>query len=171
VPGWYATYWVKMVNDIEVLDSPDTNFWMKTAYTIPDTPHADMKLGQANVPMVPINKLNPRSFITNLKAGATIKTGAPVLLRGIAFGGDTGVKQVDFSADGGKNWRAAQLGKDEGKYSFRQWQARFTPGARGDTTLMVRCTNSSGEAQPAEPNWNPAGFMRNVIESTPVTVA
>jgi DMSO/TMAO reductase YedYZ molybdopterin-dependent catalytic subunit len=171
VPGWYATYWVKMVNDIEVLDSPDTNFWMKTAYTIPDTPHADMKPGQANVPMVPINKLNPRSFITNLKAGATIKTGAPVLLRGIAFGGDTGVKQVDFSADGGKNWRAAQLGKDEGKYSFRQWQARFTPGARGDIALMVRCTNSSGEAQPAEPNWNPAGFMRNVIESTPITVA
>ncbi len=56
VPGWFATYWIKMLNDIEVLDSPDTNFWMKTAYTIPDTPHADMKPGQANVPMVPINK-------------------------------------------------------------------------------------------------------------------
>ncbi len=55
VPGWFATYWIKMLNDIEVLDSPDTNFWMKTAYTIPDTPHADMKPGQANVPMVPIN--------------------------------------------------------------------------------------------------------------------
>ena len=23
VPGWYATYWVKMLNDIEVLDQPD----------------------------------------------------------------------------------------------------------------------------------------------------
>ena len=23
VPGWYATYWVKMLNDIEVLDTPD----------------------------------------------------------------------------------------------------------------------------------------------------
>ena len=171
VPGWYATYWVKMVNDIEVLDSPDTNFWTKTAYTIPDTPHADMKPGQANVPMVPINKLNPRSFITNLKAGSTVKASAPALLRGIAFGGDTGVKQVDFSADGGKTWRAAQLGKDEGKYSFRQWQAQFTPAAKGDATLMVRCTNASGEAQPAEPNWNPSGFMRNVIESTPIRVA
>ncbi len=30
VPGWYATYWMKMLNDIEVLDQPDTNFWMKT---------------------------------------------------------------------------------------------------------------------------------------------
>ena len=171
VPGWYATYWLKMLNDIEVLNGPDSNFWMKTAYTIPDTPHADMKPGQANVPMVPINRLNPRSFVTNIKAGSTVKVGSPISVRGIAFGGYTGVKQVDFSSDGGKNWIAAQLGKDEGKYSFRQWQARFTPAAKGDVTLMVRCTNSSGEAQPAEPNWNPSGFMRNVIEATPVAVA
>jgi hypothetical protein len=167
VPGWYATYWMKMVSDIEVLDGPDTNFWMKTAYTIPDTPHADMKPGQANVPMVPINKMVPRSSITN---GASFPAGRSVAVRGIALGGSDGVKQVDFSADGGKNWRAAQLGKDEGKYSFRQWQSEFTPAARGDATLMVRCTNTSGEAQPAEPNWNPAGFMRNVIESTAVSV-
>src|SRR6516164_4859243 len=171
VPGWYATYWVKMLNDIEVLDSPDTNYWMETAYTIPDTPHADMKPGQANVPMVPINKMVPRSFITDLKAGTTIKAGASIVVRGIAFGGNTGVKQVNFSADGGKTWSPAQLGKDEGKYSFRQWQTNFTPAAKGDLTLMVRCTNANGEAQPAEPNWNPAGFMRNVIEPTAVTVA
>ncbi|HEX3502430.1 MAG TPA: molybdopterin-dependent oxidoreductase [Xanthobacteraceae bacterium] len=171
VPGWYATYWVKMLNDIEVLDSPDTNYWTKTAYTIPDTPHADIKPGQTNVPMVPINKMVPRSFITNLSAGATLKAGVSAPVRGIAFGGDTGVKQVDFSADGGKTWQPAQLGKDEGKYGFRQWQTKFTPAAKGDLTLMVRCTNANGEAQPAVPNWNPAGFMRNVIESTAVTVA
>jgi DMSO/TMAO reductase YedYZ molybdopterin-dependent catalytic subunit len=35
VPGWYATYWVKMLNDIEVLDQPDTNYWTKVAYTFP----------------------------------------------------------------------------------------------------------------------------------------
>ena len=171
VPGWYATYWVKMLDDIEVLDSPDTNFWMKTAYTIPDTPHADMKPGQANVPMVPINKLNPRSFITNVKAGVTLKVGKPALIRGIAFGGASDVKSVDFSSDGGKSWHAAHLGKDEGKYSFRQWQTQFKPAAKGDYTLMVRCTNTEGEVQPDQPNWNPAGFMRNVIESTPVSAA
>jgi DMSO/TMAO reductase YedYZ molybdopterin-dependent catalytic subunit len=170
VPGWFATYWIKMLNDIEILDVPDTNFWMKTAYTIPDTPHADMKPGQANVPMVPINKLVARSFITNIKPGAKVKAGTAVAIRGIAFGGDTGVKQVDFSADGGKSWNAAQLGKDEGKYGFRQWHTRFTPAAKGDATLMVRCTNSNGDVQPAVPNWNPSGFMRNVIESTAVSV-
>jgi hypothetical protein len=118
--------------------------------------------------MVPINKLNPRSFITNIKAGATVAAGKPLVVRGIAFGGDAGVRRIDFSSDGGKTWQPAHLGRDEGKYSFRTWQTRFTP-AKGDSTLMARCTNTDGEAQPGEPNWNPAGFMRNVIESTPIS--
>jgi DMSO/TMAO reductase YedYZ molybdopterin-dependent catalytic subunit len=171
VPGWYATYWIKMLNDIEVVTEPGTNFWMKPAYMIPDTPRADMKPGQADVKMVPINAMVPRSFITNLKDGAAIRAGAPTLARGIAFGGDSGVKQVDFSSDGGKSWNAATLGKDEGKYSFRRWEARFTVPAKGDYTLMVRCTSDGGAMQPDQPNWNPSGFMRNRIEATPVTAA
>jgi hypothetical protein len=35
---------------------------------------------------------------------------------------------------------------------------------------MVRCTNDRDEVQPDQPNWNPSGFMRNVIEATPVSV-
>lgn len=31
VPGYFGTYWVKAVNDIEVLAEPDQNYWMKTA--------------------------------------------------------------------------------------------------------------------------------------------
>ena len=171
VPGWYATYWVKMLNDIEVLDRPDDNYWTKTAYTIPDTPHADMKPGESGVKMVPINRMVPRSFITNIKSGEIVQTAAPTLARGIAFGGDSGVARVDLSSDGGKTWQAAQLGKDEGKYSFRAWEARFTLPAKGNYTLMVRCTNSVGAAQPAQASWNPSGFMRNVIEATPIVAA
>jgi hypothetical protein len=36
---------------------------------------------------------------------------------------------------------------------------------------MIRCTNTASVAQPAEPNWNPGGFMRNVIEGVRLTVA
>jgi DMSO/TMAO reductase YedYZ molybdopterin-dependent catalytic subunit len=171
VPGWYSTYWIKMLNDIEVLDKPDDNFWMKTAYTIPDTPHADMKPGQTGVPMVPINRMVPRSFITNIEPGAKMTAGAVTPARGIAFGGDSGVAKVDFSADGGKTWQPAQLGKDEGKYSFRRWDTQFALAERGDHTLMVRCTNTDGTSQPDAANWNPSGFMRNVIETTPVMAA
>jgi DMSO/TMAO reductase YedYZ molybdopterin-dependent catalytic subunit len=171
VPGWYSTYWVKMLNDIEVLDEPDTNYWMKTAYTIPDTPHASIRPGQTGVKLVPISRMVPRSFITNIKPGDTLRAGAETLARGIAFGGDAGVSRVEFSSDGGKSWQETQLGTDEGKYSFRQWQIRLSPTAPGEHVLMVRCTSSSGEVQPDTPNWNPAGFMRNVIEQTAVTAA
>jgi len=171
VPGWYSTYWVKMLNDIEVLDQPDTNYWTKTAYTIPDTPHASIRPGQTGVKFVPINRMVPRSLITNIKSGDTLRAGAPTLARGIAFGGDSGVARVDFSSDGGKSWQEAQLGRDEGKYSFRQWQISFTPSAGDERVLMVRCTSSGGETQPDTPNWNPSGFMRNVIERTAVVVA
>jgi DMSO/TMAO reductase YedYZ molybdopterin-dependent catalytic subunit len=170
VPGWYSTYWVKMLNDIEVLDQPDSNYWMKTAYTIPDTPYASVTPGDTGFASVPISRMIPRSFITSIKPGDKLRLGAPASARGIAFGGDCGVARVDFSSDGGEHWQPAQLGKDEGKYSFRQWQTSFTPAAAGNQVLMARCTNSKGEAQPDPPNWNPAGFMRNVIEETPITV-
>ena len=37
--------------------------------------------------------------------------------------------------------------------------------------LLTRCTNSHGVAQPDTPNWNPAGFMRNVVESMDIIAA
>jgi hypothetical protein len=171
VPGWYATYWVKMVSDIEVLDQPDDNYWTKTAYTIPDTPHANVTPGQTGVKMIPINRMVPRSFITNVNAGATLAAAKPSLMRGIAFGGDSGVASVDVSTDAGKTWMPAQLGKDEGKYSFRQWQSQLTLPSAGKYSLAVRCKNTSGEAQPDTPNWNGSGFMRNVIETTTVVAS
>ena len=169
VPGWYSTYWVKMLSDIEVLDKPDDNYWMATAYTIPDTPYANVTPGQTGVKMVPINRMVPRSFITNIEAGASVPVGANTLARGIALGGDTGVAKVDFSSDGGKSWQPARLGTDYGKYSFRQWEANFTLAGKGGHSLMARCTNTANIVQPTAANWNTSGFMRNVIEDTSVT--
>ena len=166
VPGWYSTYWVKMLSDIEVLDHPDDQFWMKTAYRIPDTPNANVKPGETGFKTVPINRMNPRSFVTSLVSGQTVTAGGPVAVRGIAFGGDIGVGRVDVSTDAGASWQPATLGKDEGKYSFRRWDATLTLPEKGNHTLMVRCTNSAGVVQPTAMNWNANGFMQNGIEST-----
>jgi len=171
VPGWYSTYWVKMLNDIEVLDAPDENYWMKTAYRIPDTPHANVKRGEEGFKTVPINRMVPRSFFTNVTDEMTVKSGAVVPLRGIAFGGDCGVSQVELSVDGGLNWQKTALGRDEGTYSFRPWSTQITAPESGARTLQMRCTNTNGEVQPAEPNWNSGGFMRNPIESVRLAVA
>jgi DMSO/TMAO reductase YedYZ molybdopterin-dependent catalytic subunit len=171
VPGWYGDYWVKMLSNIEVLDAPDQNYFEKIAYRVPDTPHASVKPGETGVKTVPVSGLVPRSFFTNVTDTTTVKSGAAMPVRGIAFGGDCGVSQVELSVDGGQSWQKTALGRDEGAYSFRQWSMQITAPQSGTLTLLVRCTNTKGEVQPAEPNWNGGGFMRNVIERVQLTVA
>jgi DMSO/TMAO reductase YedYZ molybdopterin-dependent catalytic subunit len=168
VPGWYATYWVKMLDDIEVLDKPDDNFWMTRAYLIPDTPLADMVPGQQGVKLIPINRMVPRSFFTNVKDQAKFKVGETTTVRGIAFGGDTGVAKVLFSADAGGHWQEARLGSDHGKYSFRRWTVELRHSLAGPQTLMVKALNTAGASQPDGANWNGSGFMRNIVESVSV---
>jgi hypothetical protein len=63
------------------------------------------------------------------------------------------------------------LAGDLGRYSFREWTLRFTPRERGPMELRVRATAASGETQPDQATWNPAGYARNVIESIRVMVA
>jgi DMSO/TMAO reductase YedYZ molybdopterin-dependent catalytic subunit len=171
VPGWFSTYWVKMLNDIELLAAPDDNFWMATAYRIPDTPGANVKPGTTGFKTVPINRMVPRSFFTNVTDATTVKPGATVPVRGIAFGGDRGVASVDLSLDGGHTWQQTALGPDRGTYGFRQWNVKIAAPASGSLTMQVRCTNTANVVQPAEPNWNPGGYMRNVIESARIAVA
>jgi hypothetical protein len=108
-----------------------------------------------------------RSFITSVADGATVKAGQ-VTVRGIAFDGGTGIKSVAVSTDGGKTWADAKLGQDLGKYSFREWTLPVTLGA-GPHVLMARATSNGGKTQPMEPLWNPAGYLRNVVEKTNVT--
>ena len=171
VPGWYATYWVKMLTDIEVLGAADDNYWTSKAYLIPDPPGANITPDQKDVRMIPINRMVPRSFVTSLQDGAAVKRGQQLTLRGIAFGGDAAVAQVMVSLDQGRRWQTARLGEDHGKYSFRQWELPVRFGTAGPQTVMVKATNSSGLAQPSQPIWNPGGFMRNVIESISVQVS
>jgi DMSO/TMAO reductase YedYZ molybdopterin-dependent catalytic subunit len=169
VPGYYGTYWVKHLNEITVIDNVFDGFWMKSAYRIPDTPCHCVEPGTAPAATIPINRFNVRSFITNVSDGEKLKAGK-IRLRGIAFDGGQGIKEVAVSIDGGQSWIPAKLGKNLGKYSFRQWKLRVNLAA-GDHELKVRATNNSGETQPAEARWNPAGYMRNVVETVHVKAA
>ncbi len=61
----------------DVLDRPDDRFWTKTACRIPDTPNADVRPGETGFATVPISRMNPRSRVTNLRAGRTVPPDAP----------------------------------------------------------------------------------------------
>ena len=170
VPGYYGTYWVKHLNEITVIDNVFENFWMKTAYRIPDNDCGCIEPGTAPKATIPINRFTVRSFITNVADGAKVKAGRDTLLKGIAFDGGKGIKEVALSIDGGKTWTPAKLGKDLGKYSFRQWQMPVKLAA-GAHELKVRATSNGGQTQPMEALWNPAGYLRNVVETVRVTAA
>jgi len=170
VPGWFATYWVKMLSSITVLDHVDDNFWMKTAYRIPDTPGNSVAPGTTGYPTIPINRLAVRSFVTNLTDGGTVKAGRTDL-RGIAFDGGSGIRSVEISIDGGATWRAMALERDYGKYSFRRWNGELISPASASFTLAVRATANDGATQQPTPGWNPSGYLRNSIETYKVTVA
>ncbi len=164
VPGWYATYWVKNLSEITVIDHVFEEFWMKPGYRIPDTPCGCVEPGTAPKRTIPINRMTVRSFIASPENGARLPVGRPATLKGIAFDGGYGLREVQVSDDAGATWRRARLGPDLGRYSFREWTAEWTPRQAGNYRLMVRASNRIGESQDSEPLWNPAGYLRNVIE-------
>jgi DMSO/TMAO reductase YedYZ molybdopterin-dependent catalytic subunit len=166
-PGYYGTYWVKHLSEIVVIDGVYDGYWMKSAYRVPDNACACSEPGRLPAATVPIRKLDVRSFITNLTDGAKVKAGVETRVKGIAFDGGYGVTDVLLSGDGGRSWHMTKLGPDLGRYSFREWETMLRLPA-GVHTLKIRAFNRIGQSQPLSPLWNPAGYMRNVVESVRV---
>ncbi len=169
VPGWYATYWVKMLNDIEVLNQEDHNFWMDPAYRIPDNACGCLEPGQKATHSIPLSTMKVRSFITNIADGATIHGGSQVHIKGIAFDQGYGIDQVLFSSDGGQHLQAAKLGKDYGDFSFRQWETQVTLKPGISYQLQSLAINRIGESQQLHAKWNPSGYLRNAVETVHVS--
>ncbi|VVE31270.1 Protein-methionine-sulfoxide reductase catalytic subunit MsrP [Pandoraea morbifera] len=171
VPGYYGTYWVKHLADINVIDKVFDGFWMATAYRIPDNDCNCVEPGKAPEKTKPIGRFTVRSFITSHADGQQVAAGKAMRVRGIAFDGGEGIRDVQFSTDGGQTWHAAKLGQELSKYSFREWTANFTPPQAGEYVLKVRATNRAGVTQPLQSLWNPAGYLRNGVESVRVVAA
>ncbi|MEO5820676.1 MAG: molybdopterin-dependent oxidoreductase, partial [Vicinamibacteraceae bacterium] len=173
VPGYFGTYWVKHLSAIDVIDHAFDGhdaFFMTRGYRVPDTDCACVPPGTTPEKTRPITTLPVRSFTTSVKAGDVIRAGRAMELKGIAFDGGSGIGAVAVSLDGGRTWRAATLGPDLGRFSFREWRLPVTFAAAGDAVLMVRATSTAGAVQPMAAKWNPAGYMRNVVESTAVSI-
>jgi DMSO/TMAO reductase YedYZ molybdopterin-dependent catalytic subunit len=69
-------------------------------------------------------------------------------IAGIAYAGDRGVQQVEFSADGGETWQTADLtDTPAGSDVWVRWQGRFTIAAGEEATLVARATDGTGTLQ------------------------
>ena len=169
VPGWYATYWVKALNEITVLDKPFEGFWMAKAYRVPKTPDFQESPKSLAKETVPINRMTVRSLFVRPEPLEKVRAGAEYEVQGLAIDGGHGMKKVEVSTDGGKTWADARLDPEIGKYSWRRWRFAWRPAA-GQYQLMARATNAIGETQ-TQAQWNRSGYARNVIELVDVIVA
>jgi len=164
VPGWYATYWIGMLNDITVHADTFAGFWMKKAYLVPqnnrDGNENPDSLSQS---MEPINKMNVRSIFVTPEPDSLIQTGSICEIQGLAFDGGDGIQKVELSEDNGKTWKEVNLDAVLGKYSWRRWRYSWKANTAGTYIFKIKATNTLGETQP-EHHWNRNGYMRNEIE-------
>ena len=164
VPGWYATYWVGMLSEINVLTDTFSGYWMKKAYLVPKgVINGNEKPDSLAKDLVPISQLDVRSVFVSPEPGAVVNTGSNCEIQGLAFDCGSGIKKVEISIDSGK-WVTARLDPEIGKYSWRRWRYTWKPAAPGTYHFKVKATDTRGQTQP-EHQWNRSGYMRNEIES------
>ena len=169
VPGYYGTYWVKHLSSIQIIDKEFDGFWMKPAYRVPDNACICVEPGTQPAATRPIGRFNVRSFVTSVKDGQRVSVGGTTTIRGIAFDGGQGIREVGVSIDGGQTWLDAQLGQDLGRYSFREFSFPFTPKRAGTHDIRTCAWSRDGTGQPTTAVWQAPGYMRNVIESVKLT--
>jgi DMSO/TMAO reductase YedYZ molybdopterin-dependent catalytic subunit len=171
IPGWTGTYWVKHLTTIEAVTKPFDGFWMKAAYRIPNGkfPIVAHFRSQETAVNTPITEMVVNSLITSHKDGEPVKSG-PVTVSGVAWDAGYGINLVEVSADGGKSWTPAALGKDLGRFAFRTFSYALT-AKRGANTVMVRASNAAGQTQTEKLIWNPAGYHHNVVQSLTLNAA
>lgn len=170
VPGWYATYWVGMLNEIKVYNDTFKGYWMKKAYLVPKgIINGDEKHDKLAKDLVPISKMDVRSIFVNPEPNTIIKANQICELEGLAFDGGDGIVKVEISLNDGKTWQATNLNPELGKYAWRRWKYNWKPSAPSKYTLKVKATNARGETQPPL-QWNRSGYMRNEIETLTIIV-
>jgi DMSO/TMAO reductase YedYZ molybdopterin-dependent catalytic subunit len=172
VPGWTATYWVKSLTELNVLDKPFDGFWMKTAYRVPKglfgASRFESQDGEQNSP---ITAICVNSLIVDPQPGATLPAGRRTEVLGIAWDGGSGIRGVEVSQDGGATWREATLGRYHGPYSWRQWRFPLTPAQPREIRLMARARARDGSTQGDALIPNPAGYHHNVVQQVEYRVA
>jgi hypothetical protein len=170
VPGWAGDSWAKWLTNIRVLSEPANGFWMKNAYLRPPKPVAPGTVVPA-ADMIPVTSLRVKSVIAAPSSGANVDAGKPVAIQGAAWSGDGGaVSGVEVSTDRGRTWKPARLTSPLTQFGWRLWEFLWTPASDGHYTILSRARDMRGDVQPLVQEWNPSGYLWNVVARVDVQV-
>ena len=165
--GWAGDNWMKWLSGIEVRKTPFEGFFMKSAYRHPLQPVAPGSAVDAAV-MKPVEEIGVKSVIATPSNGAYLAAGT-VKIALAAWSGMSPVVAVDVSLDRGRHWTPAKLSRNKTAYGFRLFETSFeAPG--GYYVAMARARNERGDIQPMVQEWNPSGYLFNVVHQVAFSV-
>ena len=167
VPDWYGMASVKWLKEIRAIKEPFEGVQQALAYNYQsseDDPGTPVTRKHPHALMVPSGIPDFLSRKRRLEAGRTT-------IEGRAWSGFGPIERVEFSADGGKGWRDADLGDALGPHGWISWSTEWD-ARPGEYELCVRATDASGRTQPldGEQSWNQGGYGINVVQRVPVRV-
>jgi DMSO/TMAO reductase YedYZ molybdopterin-dependent catalytic subunit len=167
VPDWYGMASVKWLKEIRAIKEPFEGVQQALAYNYQsseDDPGTPVTRKHPHALMVPPGIPDFLSRKRYLEAGR-------VTIEGRAWSGFGPVERVEFSADGGKRWRDADLGDALGPHGWTSWSSDWD-ARPGEYELCVKATDVSGRTQPldGEQAWNRGGYGINVVQRVPVRV-
>jgi DMSO/TMAO reductase YedYZ molybdopterin-dependent catalytic subunit len=172
VPGWTGTYWMKHLSDIRIEPKAFDGFWMKAAYRVPTGAFPGARfLSQETPETTPITEMLVNSLITAPLPGARLRRGAHVELSGKAWDGGAGTEAVQVSFDGRQSWRDAILGRDLGRFAWREFRLALDTSQTGPLQIAVRARSRNGAQQPERLTFNPSGYHDNIVQTLSVEVA
>jgi DMSO/TMAO reductase YedYZ molybdopterin-dependent catalytic subunit len=168
VPGWIGSTNVKWLARITVLEQEHDGHFMVKGYRSPRVPVAP---GDKVEPkdMAVVTELDVKSLIARPADGSKAPLGT-VRVAGAAWAGEGEIERVEVSTDFGRTWQPARLGTDRARYAWRLWEFEWAAREPGAYVLLSRATDSRGRTQPIVPNWNPSGYLWNVIDRVRVRV-
>ena len=165
VPGWYGMTSVKWLEDIEAVAEPFTGYQMEQTYrykSSPDDPGEPVSVMRVRALMLPPGIPDFMTRTRLLDAGA-------VTLSGKAWAGRLSVSKVEVSDDDGMSWQEAELGKQVGRFAWRNWSYRWDASS-GRRFLCVRATDEAGNVQPTAQPWTLQGMGNNMAQRIEVVV-
>ncbi|MGH7251435.1 MAG: molybdopterin-dependent oxidoreductase [Nitrospiraceae bacterium] len=127
VPGIYGMKSVQWLTEIEVVDRDYRGYYQKKGWS---DDAAVKTMSRIDLP----------------GHGATLRQ-RDYIVRGLAFAGTRGIRQVEVSTDGGGSWKPGTLEPALSPFAWVFWSYEWTIPSPGRHTLVVRATDGTGQLQ------------------------
>jgi DMSO/TMAO reductase YedYZ molybdopterin-dependent catalytic subunit len=128
VPGLFGMKNPKWIRRIEVVDYDFQGYWEKSGWS-------DEAV---------VKTMSKATTLQRTHALGEIPVG------GVAYAGDRGIKEVEYSTDAGKTWQKAEVKPALGPFTWVLWAAVWTPAGPGEYTVKVRAKDGGGVLQTAK---------------------